>query len=368
MKRIGSFSATKYFGRRFAVLSASIVVLFAATVSMAQTTYSISELGPGNCVLASINDYTDIAGQCDAIAAVWRNGTEKSLGKLPKGTYSVAASVNSQGVAVGWGDNGDGRPRAEFYRNGTVIDIDPSAANAYALFVNERGVIAGNALKGFGNCNSWVAAIWTEEPSKPGSFRRVDLQPYPGGDGKVRCEWANAANQSVQVVGWVQNSLFGQKGAFWNNDSKHTLSLLQPFADDWSSIASGINDLGQAVGDSHPPFSSRPVLWDSDAAHTAVELPVLPGDNFGSAIAINNLGQIVGTSAYSTPGTWNVGPSRTVIWRDGGVFELQSLLDPVSGYGWTITSVAGINNLGQIVGSGFHHGQPSQFVMTPVAP
>ena len=75
-----------------------------------------------------------------------------------------------------------------------------------------------------------------------------------------------------------------------------------------------------------------------------------------------------GSSAYSTPDTWDVGPSRPVIWRDGGVFDLQSLLDPGSGEGWTITSVSGINNLGQIVGSGLRNGQPSPFVMAPMTP
>ena len=129
-----------------------------------------------------------------------------------------------------------------------------------------------------------------------------------------------------------------------------------------------MNDLGQAIGESHPPFGSRPVIWNNDAAHTAVNLPVLPGDNYGVAIGVNNLGHVLGTSAYVVPGTWNVGPSRFVVWRDGGVFDLQSLLDPVSGTGWTITGVSAINNLGQIGGSGSHNGQPTAFLMTPVVP
>jgi hypothetical protein len=166
----------------------------------------------------------------------------------------------------------------------------------------------------------------------------------------------------------MQNSLFGQMGAFWNNDAKHTLSLLQPFPGDATSLAWGVNDLGQAAGESHPAFGSRPVIWKNDAAHTPAELPVLPGDNYGAALAINNLGHVVGTSAYAVPNTWNVGPSRFVIWRDGGVFDLQSLLDPVTGSGWIIKSVTGINNLGQIVGSGLHNGTAAAFVMTPVGP
>lgn len=362
MKSFSHYPVTRV--RQWLALCAWSVVLSSGP-ALAQTTYTISELAASNCAVSGVGDNAEAVGQCNAVASVWKNGAVKSLGKLHNGTYSVAESINAHEVAVGNGDIGDGRPHAELFRNGTVIDIDPSAANAYAIYINDNGVIAGNALKGFGTCNSWVAAIYTEDPTKPGTFKRLDLQPYPGGDGKVRCEFATGANQSLQVVGWVQNSLFGQRGAFWNNDSKHTLSLLQPFADDWSSYAWAVNDLGQAVGESHPPFGDRPVLWNNDPLHTPIDLPLLPGDNYGAATAVNNLGQVIGSSAYNVPGTWNVGPARMVLWRDGGVFELQSVLDPVSGDGWVISSADAINDLGQIVGSGTHNGQPALFLMTP---
>ena len=32
---------------------------------------------------------------------------------------------------------------------------------------------------------------------------------------------------------------------------------------------------------------------------------------------------------------------------------------------WTITNVSAINNLGQIVGTGYHNGQQREFLMTP---
>jgi hypothetical protein len=55
-----------------------------------------------------------------------------------------------------------------------------------------------------------------------------------------------------------------------------------------------------------------------------------------------------------------------VIWRDGGVFEAQSLLDPVGDAGWTIGSLSAINNAGQIVGTGLHNGQTRAFILTPI--
>src|ERR1051326_3203805 len=186
---------------------AIISTLFLTAVMSAQPIYRITEISGSNCAVSGINDFTGVAGQCSAVATAWQNGSATTLGKLPNGSYSMAQSVNSQGVAVGNGDAGDGRPRAELYRNGAVTDIDPSAANAYAIRINEAGVIAGDYLKGFGTCNNWSASIWVEDPSKPGTFRRTDLQPYPGGERKVRCEYATGANQRIKVVRGVQNSV-----------------------------------------------------------------------------------------------------------------------------------------------------------------
>jgi uncharacterized membrane protein len=343
-----------------AVAASACVFALSSAPAAAQVTYTISDFGPANCMPSAIDNSLVAVGQCDWTAATWTNRVSTSLGRLPNGTYSVAVAFNSQGVAVGNGDVGNSRPHATLYRNGTVIDIAPSAANAYAVYVSESNAIVGNYLKGFGTCNSWVAAIWTEDPKKPGSFRSLDLQPFPGGDGKVRCEFANAANQSLQVVGMVQNSLFGQRGAFWDNDAKHTLSLLQPLSGDGGSFAWAVNDVGVAVGDS----GWRAVLWMNDAAHMPVQLPMLGADNFATARLVNNLGHAVGFSGVlgTAPAT---GTSRVVIWRDGGVFELQSLLEPVSGAGWTITSVSAMNGIGQIVGSGWYNGQLRNFVMTP---
>jgi hypothetical protein len=347
---------------------AVVAMLSLSAAASAQTTYTIAEVGGDGCAATGINDYSDVAGQCNGVATVWQNGVEISLGRLPKGTYSAAQSSNAAGVAVGNSDDGDGRPLAVMYRNGAVINIDSGANNAYGIRINDSGVIAGNFLKGFGGCDNWTAAVWTEDPKKPGRFRRTDLQPYPSGDAAARCENATAANAGIQVVGWVQSSVFGQMGAFWDNDATHTLSLLQPYPGDWTSIALGVNDLGQAVGESHPPFGSRPVVWGNDGARTPVALPLLPGDNYGVATAINNHGDILGWSAYAVPDTWNVSPSRPVVWRAGGVFELTSVLDPATGSGWTITAIFAINNLGQIVGIGSHNGQQRTFVMTPLVP
>jgi len=239
------------------------------------------------------------------------------------------------------------------------------AANSHALYITDSGVIGGNYIKGFSG-NGWRAALWTQDPKDPRKWQTITLPLIPGNDSKNDSTTAWGFNQFGQAAGWAVNDVIGQHACFWNNDSKHSIVDLGTFGDDWSSIAWGMNNLGQVVGESHPPFGSRAVVWDNDAAHTAIELPLLPGDNYGSANAINNLGHLLGTSALSEPGTWNVSQQQLVLWRDGGVFPLQEVLDPVSGAGWIISIASAINNSGQIVGLGVHNGQNRAYLLTPL--
>lgn len=353
------------------------LALITATAASAQPVYTVKDLGvlpgSGGSVAVNVNDRGYVAGSALSgpnfreTGVVWRDGGLFSTGLLPKGNYTSATAVNAKGVAVGDGDTGNFRPQSWVTTPNGLLNFFPNnGGNTHAIGINDAGAICGYYTKSLsGRVGSWRGAIWTPDPKDSRKYRMLDLPILTGIDPTVATALPFSFNQAGQAAGYAMNDVFGQHACFWNNDAVHSIVDLGVFPGDWSSTAAGVNDLGQVVGASHPPFGSRPVMWNNDAAHTPVELPALPGDNSGDATAINTLGQVLGTSYYMTPGTWDGTPARTVVWRDGGVFELQSLLDTATGQGWTITSAGSINNVGQIAGFGFHNGETHAFLLTP---
>jgi probable HAF family extracellular repeat protein len=353
----------------------------AATVAVeAQPHFQVTDLGvlPGfaSSTASGLNDRGEVVGYCSHATAdfhqvgfVWRNGVMTGVGKLTGGNYSFATAINLNGAIAGDGDTGNDRPQSWVTGASGLINIFPNnGGNTHAVFIDENDTVGGYYTTSLsGGVSSWKGAIWTRDPKDPRRYRTLVLPVLLGGlNPKASGSLPNAFNRVGQAAGYAENDRIGQHACFWNNDAAHSIVDLGVFPGDWSSLAWGINDVGQVAGESHPPFGSRPIVWDNDAAHTPLALPLLPGDNYGSCAAINNVGQVIGISALAATDSWNVGPTRCVVWRDGGVFDLQLSLDPVSGANWTLDSVAAINNLGQIVGAGHHNGEPRAFLLTPL--
>ncbi|MBN9692287.1 MAG: hypothetical protein J0M24_18730 [Verrucomicrobia bacterium] len=340
-------------------------------------TYQVTDLGalPGyaTSTATSINERGDVVGYCSPTredmnqrAFVWRQGSLTDLGALPGGNYSLPTSINAQGVIVGDGDTGNFRPQSWVTRAGGLFQFFPNnGGNTHALFVSDSGWIGGYYTKSLGGwTSSWKGAIWSADPKKPDRLRVIDLPVLPGGiNRKATASFPAAFNQKGQAAGYAQTDVIGQHACFWNNNATHSIVDLGVFPGDSSSVAEAINDHGQVAGTSHPAFGSRAVIWNNDANHTVAELALLPGDNYGGAYALNNLGHALGYSAYGVPGTWDIGPAQIVIWRDGSVFPLQSLVDANSG--WVITQAAALNHQGQIVGQGTRNGQTHALLLTP---
>jgi probable HAF family extracellular repeat protein len=74
---------------------------------------------------------------------------------------------------------------------------------------------------------------------------------------------------------------------------------------------------------------------------------------------INNAGQVVGSSRLAN------GQERAFLYSGGMMSDLNSLIDPLSG--WSLRLAYDINNSGQITGLGDIGGQSRAFLLTPLA-
>jgi probable HAF family extracellular repeat protein len=164
----------------------------------------------------------------------------------------------------------------------------------------------------------------------------------PGGDFSSSAE---AINDLGQVVG--ASVVEGNSHAFiWDSD---TMTDLGTFGG--QTIAFDINNRGQVVGYSSGVEAHRPVIWD--AVHGMVDMgdfptpPTYAGSHFYFPYGINDSGQIAGSlQGYrSSKADYVYG----FLHQNGSWTDLGGL--PYS-KGW-VTYPKGINELGQIVGSGF---------------
>jgi probable HAF family extracellular repeat protein len=83
------------------------------------------------------------------------------------------------------------------------------------------------------------------------------------------------------------------------------------------------------------------------------------GGSYSDPFAINDNGQIVGQSYISG------GAQHAFLYSGGGITDLNSLIDPASG--WELHSAYDINALGQIVGYGTNaNDKQHAFLLNPI--
>ena len=137
------------------------------------------------------------------------------------------------------------------------------------------------------------------------------------------------------------------------------------------SSALSLNDNGQVVGNS--------LTSGNTGYHAFLWTPTTPNDTTGTMTDLGTLGGTPGTSPYGSyayginASSQVVGISYTTGDFDqhaflytsvGGMVDLNSLIDPLSG--WKLNVARAINDSGQIVGVGYVSGQTRAFLLTPV--
>ena len=299
--------------------------------------YSVTELPLSP---TSINESGTIAGTTmkdlsPVHAASWgtRSGL-KLLGCIPSGfSTSEVASINDRGVAVGNLVGPVGDPvRAAIFMPGKTTQLN-SLGNARAYGINNKNHVVGESV--LANAGGTHSVMWAE------TGEQVNLGDCCGGV-------ARAINDADQVVGYMWSADHRYEAFLW--DTTHGIVRLTPSERFSSALA--INNLGDVLVETGSGYL---VYHRRDRSFSKLPL------GKAAASALNDEGQIVGAS----------GPIKdhfkAFVWDSNlGMRDLNSLIPADSD--WVLERAVAINNKGQIIGWGEHHGEDCFFLLNPVRP
>jgi probable HAF family extracellular repeat protein len=208
---------------------------------------------------------------------------------------------------------------------------------------------------------------------------------------------AYAINNSGQIAG--EGYIGGGVHAFQLDVGTGTISDVGTFGGRDSHV-SGINELGWVVGSAQLPGNNvdHPFLYDGTLHDLGLLGQASSSFARGSATAVNAKGQVTGYSTTSAPNTVHAflydgtmhdlgtligaysygldinangqvvgysGPSAFVYESATGMVDLNTLIDPTSG--WHLTTAVAINDAGQIIGNGTIGGEEHAYLLNPVS-
>jgi probable HAF family extracellular repeat protein len=301
------------------------------------STYSIVDLGTlggANSYASAINASGMVVGQAQTAAHttdafLWANGVMTDLG-APSDGSGQATAINAAGQVVGAFTVQQGEAGSEsgfLYDNGTFSDLGTSV---YPRGINDLGQIVGGYSTPIGVQHAFVSD----------NGQVTDLGTLGGA-----ISTAYAINNAGQVVG---SSQFSSSSPYfhaflWQNGTMTDLGQLGTALGE--TYAYAVNSSGEVVGIS----GNSAFLYDSTGMHD-LNVPTVTS---AAAYAINDEGTIVGQSS-----------TYAFIDQNGVVSDLNTLIP--SGTGWQLTDATGINNAGQIVGTGWINGVQQAFLLNPV--
>jgi probable HAF family extracellular repeat protein len=326
---------------------------FAARVA-AQPLYSVTDLGVLPTFTASdgngINASGQVAGSSTRTGvehgSVWTSGTLQDVGTLSGFGSSAAVGVNAAGQASGEVYNNTTSHAFVWTSGSPVLDIHDTTTgftSSEALgTINTAGQIVGQLTRADGMTHPF---LWTGGPGM------MDLGPMPG----LTYGAAYGVNDAGAVVGTSWDDFATAKAFLWTSTTGFTdLGGLPGFLYAW---ATAINASGQVVG--NVSSDSGPIdgfFWTPDTG-MMTDLGALPGFLYIQPWAINGQGVAVGQASNDPPTS-----GRAFIWQNGLITDLNTLIP--DGSGWVLGIASGINDSGQITGTGTVGGQTHAFLLT----
>jgi uncharacterized membrane protein len=321
--------------------------------------YTLTDLGPTAIPVALDHDSPTAVGVTEVAPAGHQTATEFSpaatvLGTLPGGTFSLARGICGP-YQVGESSTGPlGNLTHAWRRVGTGAMQDLGALGSPSSFSTATDV----------NCSS-TAVGFADSPaghSVPVLFSGTDIVVLPTlGDAQGH---ASGINSLGDVVGDYRTPGGQSHCAIWPGGGAmadcHSSTVATTF-----SSGLDINTAGQVVGQALTTQGLRGFVWLPLTG--MLLLPPLPGDIESSAGAINEDGLIAGRSALpNTSCACDPLHQAAVVWENGQPIDLQPLV--TNAPGWVLQRATGINTAGVIIGTGTFNGQRHGWLLTPGGP
>ena len=292
---------------------------------------------------AAINNNGEVIG--DAASDYSHYGFVFQAGKLKSITQgwraSTAKAINDRGEITGWTSSPTSRNTAYLYGRhglrllGTSLKGMEPLPESQGWGINNTGDIVGYASDG----DSFLPFIY-----RCGHMRcltKISKSAFN--------EAAFAVNHRGQVVGVTDFWGTGDAVMFVRRKAQRLEQTLSS-ASGWRlRTANAINEDGWIVGGGFHHRRYHAYLLKAGRVQDLGALPGLPGSE---GMALNVRKQVVGSSG-----------THAFLYQNGIMTDLNDLIPANSG--WLLEIANGINDRGQIVGTGLHHGLRRAFVLTP---
>jgi probable HAF family extracellular repeat protein len=320
--------------RLAAALAIALLIGSSAPLRADTTLYRVTDLGSLGCcwswiwesTATGINNNGDVVGYSTSptdpawtVPFIYRNGTMTAM----TATAGFAHAINDAGDATGMIYTPEGLTHAFLYRNGVLTDIgtlpgEATLPQSVGYAINNAGMIVGQS--------TWDAMIY--ENGQMSILKRRTAHAAYG------------VNDAGDVVGRLENMSPLTHAFLFSSNNLIDLGTLDGDKNG-SSVATDINSRGQVVGASYVNGNSqqRAFVYENGVMR---DIGTLHG-GYAAAGAINELGHIIGYSDGSV-----------FLYRDGSMIDLNSVIEKDADGIWPyVSSVASINDRGQIVGNAY---------------
>lgn len=289
-------------------------------------------------------------------------------GVLSGDDKSFGNGISSDGKVVGESISGAGASRAFLWQNGAMIDLGRRGTDigARAMSVNNTGLAGGASIVNSTSAYpvkftyGVVTQVQTQFGFTTGSVSALnDAGSYVVGNAVVRSgalsslsgftasTTSGALNANDEVAGSK-----GSNAAFWKSGNITDLGTPKDFD---TAFATAISDDEAVVGYAYNGTDSGRTGFINRGG-TFGTINGLTGATRTIPTGVNALGQVVGNSTQD-------GASRAFLYNNGNTTALDNLIP--SNSGWQIIQASAINNRGQIVATGIKNGAQHAVILSP---